>query len=112
LSLPSGTRIGSYEIAAKLGEGGMGAVYRARDAKLNRDVAIKVLLPDVADAERLARFRREAQVLAALSHPHVAHVYGFEIGEVSQGRDAATYLVMDSSRARRWRIGSRRARFH
>ncbi len=74
-----GSRIGPYEILAKLGEGGMGEVYRARDTKLNRDVAIKVL-PDAfaKDAERLARIQREAQVLAALNHPNIAQIYGME----------------------------------
>ena len=65
-----GHRIGAYEILDRLGEGGMGAVYRARDSKLNRDVALKVLLPEVAnEPERLTRFRREAQLLASLNHP-------------------------------------------
>ena len=72
-----GTTLGSYEITAKLGAGGMGEVYRARDTKLNRDVAIKVL-PELfaSDAERLARFTREAQVLASLNHPNIAAIYG------------------------------------
>jgi hypothetical protein len=74
-----GRTLGQYQILAKLGEGGMGEVYRARDATLNRDVAIKVLLPAVADdPDRLARFKREAQVLASLNHPNIAHVHGFE----------------------------------
>ena len=74
-----GDTFGPYTIVAKLGEGGMGEVYRARDATLNRDVAVKVLPELFAnDAERLARFRREAQVLAALNHPHIAQVYGFD----------------------------------
>ena len=79
MALTVGTRLGSYEILSALGAGGMGEVYRARDPKLNRDVAIKVLLPAVAnDPERLARFRREAQVLASLNHPNIAHVHGLE----------------------------------
>ncbi len=79
MTLAAGTRLGPYEILGPLGAGGMGEVYRARDGKLNRDVAIKVLpTAFAADAERLARFRREAQVLAALNHPHVAAVYGLE----------------------------------
>jgi Tol biopolymer transport system component/tRNA A-37 threonylcarbamoyl transferase component Bud32 len=79
MSLPASTRVGPYEIISLLGEGGMGAVYRARDAKLNRDVAIKVLLPVVAnDPDRLARFSREAQVLASLNHSNIAHIYGIE----------------------------------
>src|SRR2546421_10967621 len=71
--------IAHYRIVSKLGEGGMGAVYRATDTKLNRDVAIKVL-PDVfsADPDRLARFTREARVLASLNHPHIAAIYGVE----------------------------------
>ena len=75
----TGEKFGPYVIAGKLGEGGMGEVYRARDARLNRDVAIKVLLPAVAaDAERLARFRREAQTLASLNHPGIAQIHGLE----------------------------------
>ncbi len=76
-ALTPGTRLGPFEILADLGAGGMGEVYRARDAKLNRDVAIKVLLPAVAnDPDRLARFSREAQVLASLNHPNIAAIYG------------------------------------
>jgi Tol biopolymer transport system component len=77
--LASGSRIGSYEILAQLGIGGMGEVYRARDTKLGREVAIKVL-PDVfaCDPDRLARFQREAQVLAALNHPNIAAIYGLD----------------------------------
>src|SRR4030095_12757796 len=78
------------EVIASIGAGGMGEVYRARDGKLHRDVALKVLPADVAnDAERLARFRREAQLLAALNHPNLAHVYGLEES------DGATALVME-----------------
>ena len=74
-----GQRIGSYQIEARIGAGGMGEVYRARDTKLNRHVAIKVLLPAVAnDPDRLARFSREAQLLAALNHPHIAQIHGLE----------------------------------
>src|SRR5438128_5536500 len=78
--LPSGARLGPYEILAPLGAGGMGEVYKARDTQLKRDVAIKVL-PDVFahDEERLARFQREAELLATLNHPHIAAVYGLEI---------------------------------
>jgi serine/threonine protein kinase len=79
MTLTAGTKLGPYEILSPLGAGGMGEVYRARDGKLNRDVAIKVLPEAVAeDAERLARFQREAQVLAALNHPHIAAIYGLE----------------------------------
>ena len=74
-----GESLGAYDIVEKLGEGGMGQVYRAFDTRLKRDVAIKVLPPSVsADAERLARFQREAELLAALNHPHIAAVYGLE----------------------------------
>jgi eukaryotic-like serine/threonine-protein kinase len=79
LTLQSGTRIGPYEIVAKLGEGGMGEVYRAIDSHLKRAVAIKVLSASVAaDADRLARFQREAEVLASLNHPNIAAIYGLE----------------------------------
>jgi serine/threonine-protein kinase len=79
LPLIPGTRLGPYEIVSALGVGGMGEVYRARDTKLNRDVAIKVLLPAVAnDPDRLARFSREAQVVASLNHPNIAHIHGLE----------------------------------
>ena len=77
--LPASTRIGPYEIVGHLGSGGMGDVYRARDAKLGRDVAIKILPASVsADPERLARFEREARTLASLNHPNIAQIYGLE----------------------------------
>jgi Tol biopolymer transport system component len=79
MALISGTRLGSYEIVSLLGAGGMGEVYRARDTNLGREVALKTLPDSVThDPERLARFRREAQVLAALNHPHIAAIYGIE----------------------------------
>lgn len=69
MAVTRGARLGPYEIVSSLGAGGMGEVYRARDSKLSRDVAVKVLLPAVAvDPERLSRFKREAQILAALNH--------------------------------------------
>ena len=84
-----GTRIGPYEILSTVGAGGMGQVYRARDTKLNRDVALKTLLESVVgDHERRTRFQREAQVLASLNHPNIAHIYGFEEGQTS-------FLVME-----------------
>jgi eukaryotic-like serine/threonine-protein kinase len=90
VSLAPGTRIGLYDVTAKIGEGGMGEVYRARDGKLKRDVAIKVLPASVAaDAARLARFQREAEVLAALNHPNIAAIYGLE------ETDGQTALVME-----------------
>src|SRR5207237_2297018 len=79
MPLSPGLRLGPYEIVSAIGAGGMGEVYRARDTKLGRDVALKIL-PETfaADPDRLARFHREAQVLAALSHPHIGAIYGFE----------------------------------
>ena len=79
MPLASGTRLGSYEITAQLGAGGMGEVYRATDTKLKRQVAIKILPALLAaDADRLARFQREAEVLASLNHPNIAQIYGLE----------------------------------
>jgi Tol biopolymer transport system component len=77
--LAPGNRVGVFEVIGLLGQGGMGKVYRARDTRLNRDVALKIL-PDAfaADPDRLARFTREAQTLAALNHPHIAHIHGLE----------------------------------
>jgi serine/threonine-protein kinase len=79
MALSAGARLGSYEVVALVGAGGMGEVYRARDTKLGRDVALKVLPDSLAhDPERLARFEREAHLLAALNHPHIAQIYGVE----------------------------------
>ena len=85
MALTPGIRLGVYEITAPLGAGGMGEVYRARDTKLGRDVAIKVLSDGFThDAERIARFQREAQILASLNHPHIAAIYGLEEANGSQ----------------------------
>ncbi len=85
-----GQSLAHYKVAEKLGQGGMGEVYRARDTKLDREVAIKILPPGFAnDPERLARFQREARTLAALQHPNVASVYGLETA------DGQTFLVME-----------------
>src|SRR3984893_9061690 len=94
--------IGHYKIAAKLGEGGMGAVYRATDIKLNRDVAIKVLPEAFAqDAARMQRFAREAQVLAALNHPNIPARYGIEQGaiimELVEGEDLAGPVPVETA---------------
>src|SRR5262249_52265107 len=79
MSLGPGTRFGSYDIGARIGEGGMGVVYCATDTRLKRDVAIKVLPDGVSnDQQRLARFQREAEILATLKHPNIAAVYGLE----------------------------------
>ncbi|MEI6246665.1 MAG: serine/threonine-protein kinase, partial [Acidobacteriota bacterium] len=101
MSLTSGTRLGPYEIVAPLGAGGMGEVYRAKDTKLNRDVAIKVLPESFAlDADRVARFTREAQVLASLNHPNIAQIYGIEeqgstralVMELVEGEDLSAHI--------------------
>ncbi len=98
MSLSSGTRLGPYEIFNAIGAGGMGEVYRAKDTKLNRDVAIKVL-PELfaADPERLARFTREAQTLAALNHPNIAAIYGIEanalVMELVEGEDLTAHIA-------------------
>jgi serine/threonine protein kinase len=87
MPLPSGARLGSYELLGSIGRGGMGEVYRARDSKLGRQVAVKVLRPDFAsDPERLRRFEQEARAASALNHPNIVHIY--EIGE-----DAGTHFI-------------------
>jgi serine/threonine protein kinase/Tol biopolymer transport system component len=101
MSLPAGTSIGSYEILALVGEGGMGQVYRARDSRLDRLVAIKVL-PDSfsRDPDRLARFEREARLLASLNHPQIAQVYGLEQGVTTRAPlDDARGAVSDNRMA-------------
>jgi serine/threonine protein kinase len=101
VALTPNTRLGPYEITSQIGAGGMGEVYRARDSKLKRDVALKVLPADVAnDRERLARFQREAEVLASLNHPNIAHIHGLEessgtialVMELVEGDDLAERL--------------------
>ena len=90
MALEAGTRLGNYEVVSSLGAGGMGEVYRARDTKLGREVALKLLLEEVSsDPERLARFEREARILASLNHPNIATLHGFE-----QEGDT-NFLVMD-----------------
>ena len=98
MALSTGSRLGSYEIVAPIGAGGMGEVYRARDTKLNRDVAIKIL-PELfaLDPERRARFEREAQALAALNHPNIAAIYGVEghalVMELVEGDDLSAIVA-------------------
>jgi serine/threonine protein kinase len=90
LSLTPGARLGVYDITASIGEGGMGQVFRARDTKLDRDVALKILPEAFAhDADRLARFTREAKTLASLNHPRIAAIYGLEES------NGVTALVME-----------------
>src|SRR5215472_9222501 len=105
MALVAGDKLGPYEILAPIGAGGMGEVYRARDTKLDRDVAIKVLPTTLAqDPERLARFEREAKVLASLNHPNIAHVYGVEEGalvmELVEGESPAGPLAFEDA----WKI--------
>src|ERR1700693_6257876 len=90
MTLAAGTHVGSYEVLAPLGAGGMGEVYRAHDTELGRDVAIKVLPEAFAhDPERLSRFQREAKMLASLNHPNIATIHGFEKS------NGTSYLVME-----------------
>ena len=90
MALTIGTQLGSYEITALLGKGGMGEVYRARDLKLKREVAIKILPDELSrDADRVARFQREAEVLASLNHPNIAAIYDL------QELDGSRFLVLE-----------------
>src|SRR5262249_8861156 len=97
VALAAGARLGAYEVLTLIGVGGMGEVYRARDSKLGRDVAIKILPAALAaDPDRIARFEREAKTLAALNHPNIAHVHGFEESYSSGSEQAAVHaLVME-----------------
>src|SRR5215212_3844539 len=98
MHLSAGARLGPYEILSALGAGGMGEVYRARDTRLDRSVAIKIL-PEAfaADGDRIARFQREAKTLAALNHPNIAHIHGLEESTSSTGSGPAAIraLVME-----------------
>src|ERR1700730_18291154 len=102
LALTPGTRLGVYDITAQIGEGGMGQVYRATDTKLKRQVAVKILPASLAvDHDRLARFQREAEVLASLNHPNIAAIYGLEesagmtalVMELVEGEDLSTLIA-------------------
>jgi serine/threonine protein kinase len=102
MNLVPGTRLGPYEVVEPLGAGGMGEVYRARDTRLGRVVALKVLpAAFAADPDRLARFEREAKTLAALNHPHIAQIYGLEhssnafalVMELVEGDDLAARIA-------------------
>ena len=103
MTFSAGTKLGAYEIVGPLGAGGMEEVYRAKDSKLNREVAIKVL-PEAfsRDAERVSRFQREAEVLASLNHPHIAAIYGLE---ESGGVRALVLELVEVKRSRSgWRV--------
>src|SRR5580658_3866138 len=105
MALAAGDKLGHYEILALIGKGGMGEVYRARDPRLGRDVAIKVLPAAVArDPERLARFEREAKVLAALNHSNIAAIYGLE-ETANNGRAIVMELVDGPTLDERIRAG-------
>jgi serine/threonine protein kinase/tetratricopeptide (TPR) repeat protein len=95
--LQPGARLGAYEIRAQIGEGGMGEVYRAHDSKLRRDIALKILPPEAADAERRHRFAREAQAVAALNHPGIVTIHSVEQSGPSTGSGQATihFLTME-----------------
>jgi dipeptidyl aminopeptidase/acylaminoacyl peptidase len=107
MALTAGTKLGPYEIQSPLGVGGMGEVYRAKDCKLKREVALKVL-PELfaSDGQRMARFEREAQVLASMNHPNIAHIYGVEEwsaagkGSADSAKAGAGALVMEFSSPR------------
>ncbi|MBI3048859.1 MAG: serine/threonine protein kinase, partial [Acidobacteria bacterium] len=95
MSLQPGQRLGVYEVTAPIGAGGMGEVYRARDTKLHRDVALKILPEAFAfDADRLARFEREAQALAALNHPNIAVIYGLEESPSTRSGQALVHALI------------------
>ena len=107
MPLSAGSKLGPYEILAPIGKGGMGEVYRARDTKLRRDVALKVLSDVFAhDPERMARFAREAQVLASLNHPNIAQIYGVEehalVMELAEGESPKGPLPFEDA----WKIAS------
>src|SRR5215472_14989617 len=107
MALATGDKLGPYEILAAIGAGGMGEVYRAKDAKLKREVALKVL-PEVfaGDPDRMARFQREAEVLASLNHTNIAHIYGVEeqalVMELVDGESPKGPMSFDEA----WQIAS------
>src|SRR5215510_2878306 len=105
MALTIGTQLGTYEITALLGKGGMGEVYRARDAKLKRDVAIKILPEEFSsDADRVSRFQREAEVLASLNHPNIAAIY--DLQKANETRFLVLELVEGETLAERIARGS------
>jgi serine/threonine protein kinase len=105
MAVTIGTQLGIYKIAALLGRGGMGEVYRARDTRLDRDVAVKTLPEEFArDSDRLSRFQREAKLLASLNHPNTGAIYGFE--EFGNTRFLVLELIEGDTLADRLRQGS------
>src|SRR6516225_10650936 len=108
MGLSAGTRLGPYEIAAQLGAGGMGVVYRAHDTKLNRPVAVKFLFDDLADPTARRRFQREAQMASSLNHPHILTVYSVDEFEgrqylVTEFIDGGTLSDWAKAEKRTWR---------
>ena len=106
VAIPAGTRLGSYEVAALIGTGGMGEVYRATDTRLNRPVAIKFLADELADAVARRRFQREAQMASALNHPHILTVY--DVGEF-EGRQYLVTEFVDGGTLRDWAQAEKRS---
>src|SRR3954452_3361035 len=106
MPLAVGTKLGTYEVLSTIGKGGMGEVYRARDTKLNRPVAVKLLTDELADAASRRRFQREAKMASSLNHPHILSVY--DAGEF----DGRQYLVteyVDGGTLKQWAASGRRA---
>src|SRR5215510_3981702 len=99
MPLTPGTRLGAYEILSAVGSGGMGDVYKARDLKLNREIAIKVLSDEVADSSARRRFQREAQTASSLNHPHILTVH--DVGEFD-GRQYLVTELVDGGTFREW----------
>ena len=111
MSLPVGTRLGPYEVIGEIGAGGMGEVYKARDTRLERTVAIKVLpLLMAHDREFRERFDREAKTISTFNHPNICTLY--DVGETLVGADSVRFLVMEYSKGSRWPSVSRDALFH
>src|SRR5579864_8250270 len=104
-ALKPGTLIGSYRLESRLGEGGMGTVYRAQDTKLKRPVAIKFLSDDLADAAARRRFQREAQMASSLNHPHILTVY--DVGEFTNRQYLVTEFV-DGGTLKEWVVSEKR----
>jgi serine/threonine protein kinase len=100
MTLPIGARLGPYEITAALGAGGMGEVYRAKDTRLGRSVAIKILSAGtVGDADRRSRFEREARAIASLNHPHICTLHDIGRERPSDAADEVEFLVMELPRS-------------